>query len=695
MTPGSRIAIFLMLSLGMLLFAPAARSGVLGKADIERYFPDAIRVLDRDRDVPVWPIVKLDGPRETVVAYVFESIDLAPVPGFAGEPFNLLVALDRQGEFMEVRVLSQHEPVFLDGLGPEPLFRFVEQYRGRRLADGLRVVAPRRLASGGRDAATLDGVTKATASVRIVNETVLAAALKVARAKLGFALGGEVARVRADAFEALSFAELEKRSWVQHRRIDPQEIERAFADADLAQAPQSDATEFFAAYLNAPSIGRNLLGDAGWKALEARLEPGQHALLVHARGPASFVDDTFQRGAVPEHLALHQNRLAIELRDLDLDLPQWPAGLDKGGDLKIFRLAAASGFDPGAPWDLALRVTRRKGQLFGEAVTREFPLAMQLPERLLIRPSAAESGAWKSIWVSRVPDLALLGVMLIALVAMLYALPRKLLARRTLTVLRLGFLALTLGAIGWHAQGQVSIVQIVGAVKSFLAGKGLGFLLYDPITCVLLAFTLITLFVWGRGTFCGWLCPFGALQEFLALLARKLRLPQWRMPDLIDRRLALLKYLLLAAILSSAVALPSIAEALVEAEPFKTAITLAFQRAGWPLAYTLATLALGLFVFKAYCRWLCPLGALLAVGGALRRWNWLARRADCGQPCQICRKHCEYRAIEASGAIRYRDCFQCLDCVSIYHDRLRCAPLRLADRRAARQTVNGKNGGAS
>jgi NosR/NirI family transcriptional regulator, nitrous oxide reductase regulator len=100
--------------------------------------------------------------------------------------------------------------------------------------------------------------------------------------------------------------------------------------------------------------------------------------------------------------------------------------------------------------------------------------------------------------------------------------------------------------------------------------------------------------------------------------------------------------------------------------PSKTAITVGFDRA-WP--YVLYAVALLI------------VGAALTLGGKLRLPNWLPRRAECGRPCQTCRHRCEYDAIEKSGAIRYDDCFQCLDCVGIYHDDARCAPLLLYKRK--------------
>ena len=75
----------------------------------------------------------------------------------------------------------------------------------------------------------------------------------------------------------------------------------------------------------------------------------------------------------------------------------------------------------------------------------------------------------------------------------------------------------------------------------------------------------------------------------------------------------------------------------------------------------------------------------MTLGGKLRLPDWLPRRAECGKPCQSCRHRCQYDAIERSGEIRYDDCFQCLDCVGIYHDPGRCAPVMLELKRLRRR----------
>ncbi|MDX9706654.1 MAG: 4Fe-4S binding protein [Azospira sp.] len=676
------------------LAAPAA-AGVLTHADLQGHFPAPLRVEAKDEKLPVWPIVKRDGPTESVIAYAFESIDLAPILGFAGSPFNLLIALDRDGNFLDVRVLSQREPVFVDGLGAEPLFRFVEQYRGRGLRDGIRV------AYGGRGAGgdELDGISRATVSVRILNETILASAMQVAREKLGFSAGSAraAATVKDSMFEPLDWRGLIERGYVAHRRAQNAEVEALIAgtigegvDDEARERPDDTASELWTAYLNVPTVGRNLLGEARWRALMARLAPGQHALLVAGAGRLGFLGEEFIPGTVPRRLAVRQNDLMIEIRDLDVDAAV--AGAPAFTELAAFGIAASAGFDPAQPWQLVQRIERQKGIVWPERIVRDLAVEHRLPERFFDIPESEETIAWKAAWKNRAADLAVLAVLFAALSSALFAQRRLVAKPARLTTFRWAVLTTTLIFVGWSAQAQLSIVNLSGPLTALTHGRDLGFLLYDPVTFAVVVFTLLTLAVWGRGVFCGWLCPFGALQEFIGKAAQRLRVPQWKVPKRLDRALGRIKYALAAAILVAAVAAPSLADRLVEAEPFKTAITLGFERAGPAFWYALATLALGAFVYKGYCRWLCPLGAALATLARARRWDWLPRRAECGQPCQRCRHACAYDAIEESGAIRYHDCFQCLDCVAIHDDRARCVPLVLMDRHGKPVPLHGRRG---
>lgn len=654
-------------------------------------FAAPLIVGEKQRDLPVWPIFKQEATATPLVAYVFESIDLAPVPGFAGTPFNLLIALTPKGEFMHVSVLSQHEPVFLDGLGPEPMLRFVEQYKGLSLKQNIRIGAGENEAGSAN--VSIHGVAKATASVRILNQSLLAASLKVARARLGYAQGRDpdlIARVKPGLFDAMDWEGLLEAGLISTKSVSNRELEAAFSgtamaglDPQAVQSPDAKFVELYVAHLEVPSVGRNLLTPQAWQYLQGRLEAGDSALLVIGPGRYSILGDDFVRGAVPHRIALHQGGLPLELRDLDIDSGlKLPAPL-RSAQWKVFRVISQSGLDPSQPLELTLRVTRSKGLLYPERLGKDFKLVSQLPDRY-VQAAHSDNKTWHSIWSDRAPELALLTV---GLAVLSWALIKQSwLARSTrrLRVFRTGYLLFTLCFIGWFAQGQLSIVNLTALVQALVAGRSLMFFLYDPMSVLLWLFVLVSLLVWGRGTFCGWLCPFGALQELLGQVARWLRVPQLRLRAASDAKLKRLKYGLLAAILGSAAVSVSWTDRVVEVEPFKTSITLLFNR-GWPfVVWAVCLLVASVVVYKSFCRYLCPLGAGLALLGRVRRWDWLTRRGECGAPCQRCRHACAYQAIRPSGGIDYQECFQCLDCVAIEQSADLCVPLIQSRRRPNR-----------
>ena len=400
---------------------------------------------------------------------------------------------------------------------------------------------------------------------------------------------------------------------------------------------------------------------------------GDHAILVMWGGRYSITPEDFKPGTSPERLSLKQGGLPIEMRDLDLELRLADGTPLSPENMKVFRVIAQTGLDLSKPLELSLDTKREKGMIYPEIIRQSFIYRIEIPERFYDVP-AGDNKTWVSIWQERATELGVLaGALLILSILLLQQ--RWLTANaRRFTVIRISFLAFTLGFIGWYAQGQLSIVNLTGVVQSLKESRSLAFFLYDPMTVCLWAFVAITFFLWGRATFCGWLCPFGALQELIARLARLLRIPQIKLRRSTDAKLKKIKYVVLAAILLSAWFAPEVADSLVEIEPFKTGITLYFVRA-WPfVAYAVAMVLASALVYKFFCRYLCPFGAGLAILGKLQLLKWLPRRAECGTPCQTCRHRCDYQAIRPDGKIDYAECFQCMDCVVIYHSDTQCAP---------------------
>jgi NosR/NirI family nitrous oxide reductase transcriptional regulator len=165
------------------------------------------------------------------------------------------------------------------------------------------------------------------------------------------------------------------------------------------------------------------------------------------------------------------------------------------------------------------------------------------------------------------------------------------------------------------------------------------------------------------------------MQELIHKLAQHLKIPEYKFPDVFHERLMALKYVIFVALFGLSLQSIGYAAKAAEVEPFKTAIVLHFNREGIFLYYALGLLVIAVFNRKFFCKYLCPLGASLAIPAPLRIFDWLRRRKECGRPCQICARKCEVQAIRPTGEINSNECHYCLDCQVIYWDDHQCPPL--------------------
>ena len=95
----------------------------------------------------------------------------------------------------------------------------------------------------------------------------------------------------------------------------------------------------------------------------------------------------------------------------------------------------------------------------------------------------------------------------------------------------------------------------------------------------------------------------------------------------------------------------------------------------------LLLLVAGLFIERFYCRYLCPLGAALAIPAKMKLFDWLHRRPQCGRECRFCETQCTVGAIDTLGRINPNECVLCLRCQVILNDNAQCIVLK---RRAGR-----------
>ncbi|MEZ8029763.1 4Fe-4S binding protein [Enterovibrio norvegicus] len=690
---------WLCLSFFMILFTPSlfAQDWLEVSDEAQALFPRATRMKASQDAMPITDIYQLD----QTIGYLFETDDLTDFPGFSGDSINLRVGLDVQGRIVGLVLVRHHEPIFLHGLGEAPLYEFIAQYQGLSLKQQVLVGSDQaRIASG--DLAYFDGVTKATVSVMVVHDTILAAARKVAQARLNGFGSSAKATLNMHQFTPRSFDVLRnERALFRWQLSDDEAAEQLSVNTGrlLAARDAGDENTPFIdlsiALLNPPSVGKNLLGDEEYQRIMQSLAPGEVALLVGSRGGYSFVADDFVAGTTPARFSLRQQGSPLALRDADLYHAQSPVFAEQIAvlmpafdDVKILTFSDQSGFDPSLPLSFGMTVQLKKNFLESEHVLID--TEYRLPDNVLIpvEPPKPPIPLWQRIWNDRLVEIAILSVYLALLTGVFVFQHRLAGFGRYLMPVRLTALLFVIGFIGFYAQGQLSVVNIYTLLLSLWKGFDITVFLLDPILFVLWSYVFISLFLWGRGLYCGWLCPFGAMQELVAAVAEKYRLRQWKISDGLHQTLITVKYGVLMVLVSMAFYQLSLAETLAEIEPFKTAVTLVFDRA-WPFVlYAVLLLALSARVHKAYCRYMCPLGAGLAVLGRLRRFSWLTRREECGQPCRLCEKHCGINAIQKTGQIDYNECVQCLACLAIVSDEHRCVANKYGKNRKSRRATN-------
>jgi NosR/NirI family transcriptional regulator, nitrous oxide reductase regulator len=445
-------------------------------------------------------------------------------------------------------------------------------------------------------------------------------------------------------------------------------------------------------------IGINLLGETWYAQYTAGRGVSEQMILIAANGPFSFLGADWEHADAITPIQLVQGERTIRLSPKQIKtLPFLHA--KNGPDLSERALVFFKDkgeFDPLAPWQLRLVVG---SDAISPPSFASFDLPYRLPENYIIKAAAAaadnrapepanagaaprsepettEKGlAWQAIWSAHRVSIAILGAGLAALTIILFLQDVISKRRRLHRVLRVAFLLWTLVWLGWYAGAQLTIVNLLTYIHSLVVDFRWDYVLADPLVAILSAFTLVGLFLWGRAVFCGWLCPFGALQELTNDAARWLRVPQLTIPPSLQSRLIALKYLLFLGLVVVSFFSWELAMTGTEVEPFKAAIILRFMTE-WPMvAYALAIIAAGIFVERFYCRFACPLGGGLAILGRVRMFDWLHRRPECGSRCHHCEIVCPVGAIKPSGVINMNECFYCLDCQVAYYDDHVCPPL--------------------
>ena len=568
------------------------------------------------------------GPEAELVGYVFFTPDLPPEEIGYSAPIDMLVGMDTEGNVTGLEIVyytESYKSIRGDFINSEG---FPQQFSGLGISEGFRV---------GRD---IDGISRATITAWAVARGIRNAARRVALELLP-----DTDYVRSTNADGRALQFLETKSW------DDFKAEGLVRELDIDMG-DGTALHLEIAFMGHDGLGEVLVGTDDFSRAEreasARVRDG-NMVLVGISGDSS--------------LPFRQERLAVEQNGVIIPLERrrfvYVGSADSGKIAGQVRFAGAmvldSRIDISQPFTVHYDIGDQLAY-FGRVESIDYqvpPLPLALAQGAELPPEfsvfdeddiALTTGANRlSYLLESAPPMqtgALL--VLLALVSISFATKNS--------TLRWTTLACTLIYLGWIDGGFLSISHITNVIK-----QGPSMFLTDLPTLIIVVFTVVTTVFWGR-VFCSSLCPFGALQDFIArILPRHF---QKDLPRAVHNAAIYIKYAVLAFLLLMAVAYGDLS-LFQYFEPFGTIFYFSQSVLLWVILC--AFLAGSVFISRFYCRYACPLGAALGVVSLVSPFR-IKRVRQCIY-CKVCEHSCPTGAIHGP-KIDFKECVRCDDCES-------------------------------
>lgn len=208
----------------------------------------------------------------------------------------------------------------------------------------------------------------------------------------------------------------------------------------------------------------------------------------------------------------------------------------------------------------------------------------------------------------------------------------------------------------------------IGSLQAVLGGNKSNISFY--VVGILILFGVI----FGR-LICGFLCLFGFVQDLLY----KIPTPKFKVPSRIDRPLRYLKYIILLVFVillpvfatnAFGIAPPYFCKYLCPAGTLEGGIPLVLAKESlqsmigwlfdWKLLLLLATIILSIFIYRPFCKYICPLGAIYSLFNRFSFYEMHVDQSKCCH-CKSCERQCKM-GVDIKKNINSRECIRCGEC---------------------------------
>lgn len=204
-------------------------------------------------------------------------------------------------------------------------------------------------------------------------------------------------------------------------------------------------------------------------------------------------------------------------------------------------------------------------------------------------------------------------------------------------------------------------------VKELFSAIGSGNYVSIITNCTTLIILSILTILAGR-IFCGWMCIFGALNDWIYIVSHDIFKTKYKVNENADKVLRYLKYVILfliaAFVWTGIVNLPN------GSSPWDAYAQISDIKYLLP-EYLIGTILLiligigAMFIERFFCRYLCPLGAIFAILSKLKIYKVHKERSNCGA-CKACTLKCSMGIdLDKVDKVNSGECIQCFNCVNI------------------------------
>ena len=625
---------------------------------ITEYFPNYTKVKINNNDSRIIEVLN----NQTTIGYIYSTWDMVKSLGYDRSPYEIIIGLNTSGTIAGAKLTYHNEPLFEHDVSEEDLLKYVQRTKDINIANGM--------AKSSTDKPIRpDTVHRGTISSNLMHQAIFQSSRNAALS-IGLYDNQNTNRLNYLKEQNLNWNQLVKNNYITYKRNYISESLKDYSKKNET----TKYSEIAITLITPRSIGYNILKKNRHDKYMASLNSKDQAILIAGNG-YSFKGDKWRSSKKFERIRLVQGEIIIKFNASDhtriSKIQSKNSPIFK--EVSIFKIDYKYNFDPTKAWYLELLDINYQGKNIKNII-----IPYLINEELIIK-KVKEVPIWINVWLESKFRIILLSFALLVLSLITIFQDKISKYRNTFKYIRISYLSFTLIWIGWYTGAQLSIFNILSIIRVPITGADLNYFLIDPLIFIILAFTIISALILGRGLFCGWLCPFGALQELIGWIAKNLGIKKREIPEKYYTKLWTIKYFILVTIIGMSFISMETASTLAEVEPFKTAIMRHFNRGIPYVSYAIVLLCLSAFMERGFCRFVCPLGAGIAIIGKLRITDNLKRRQECGSPCNLCSTSCPVNAIPSEGKnkgkIIMSECFRCLDCQLEYVDTKRCPPL--------------------